>query len=277
MDKEQARISSYLSTLDHFGKIGKIHSVFEQSLNLIVEEQLINLTVSGNFLSSFGVQLSQTAFQEILPFCQLGNVVKLTQQSLTIYSQLGIKRLSFSDIQIVPLDIGAIEPNLSTLLTLKKILDTKQLEKRLGLPVGNRERMYFDFLQNPDMGDEKWLALVEYFVGRGKGLTPSGDDLLMGYFFILKVYQYKIYSVLEVQLREVNGLTTDVSWNYLSALLSGYASSTFIELQIGLEGKLSYSELDQLVDAILAIGHTSGSDSCYGVLLGLIAVQKNFE
>ncbi|WP_379947182.1 DUF2877 domain-containing protein [Enterococcus devriesei] len=53
------------------------------------------------------------------------------------------------------------------------------------------------------MDDEKWLALVEYFVGRGKGLTPSGDDLLMGYLFILKLYQHKFYQVLELQLHKM--------------------------------------------------------------------------
>lgn len=277
MNKEQARISSYLSTLDHFGKMGKIHSVFEHSLNLIIKEQLINVTAAENFLSSFGVQLSRTAFQEIRPFCQQGNVVKLTQQSLMIYSPLGIKQLSFSDIQIVPLDIGVIAPNLTTLSMLKEILYTKQLERRLGLPVETKERMYVDFLQNPTMEDEKWQSLVEYFVGRGKGLTPSGDDLLMGYLFMFKLYQHNISSLLESQLREMSGRTTDVSWGYLSALISGYVSLPFIELRIGVEEKVSYNELDQLVDAILAIGHTSGSDSCYGILLGLLAVQKNFE
>lgn len=275
MDKKQARISSYLSTLDHFGKMGKIHSVFEQSLNLMVNEHLINLSASGNFLSSFGVQLSPPVFQEIRPFCQQGNVVRLTQQSLVIYSQVGIKRLSFSDIKIVPLNIGAIEPNMATVMMLKEILTTKQLEKRLGLPGGNRERMYFDFLQNPEMDDEKWLALVEYFVGRGKGLTPSGDDLLMGYLFILKLYQHKFYQVLELQLHKMNRFTTDVSWNYLSALLLGYVSSPFIELRNGLEEELPYNELNQLVEAILAIGHTSGSDSCYGLLLGVTALMEN--
>lgn len=275
MDKKQARISSYLSTLDHFGKMGKIHSVFEQSLNLMVNEHLINLSASGNFLSSFGVQLSPPVFQEIRPFCQQGNVVRLTQQSLVIYSQVGIKRLSFSDIKIVPLNIGAIEPIMATVLMLKEILTTKQLEKRLGLPGGNRERMYFDFLQNPEMDDEKWLALVEYFVGRGKGLTPSGDDLLMGYLFILKLYQHKFYQVLELQLHKMDRFTTDVSWNYLSALLLGYVSSPFIELRNGLEEELPYNELNQLVEAILAIGHTSGSDSCYGLLLGVTALMEN--
>lgn len=275
MDKKQARISSYLSTLDHFGKMGKIHSVFKQSLNLMVNEHLINLSASGNFLSSFGVQLSPPVFQEIRPFCQQGNVVRLTQQSLVIYSQVGIKRLSFSDIQIVPLNIGAIEPNMATVMMLKEILTTKQLEKRLGLPGGNRERMYFDFLQNPEMDDEKWLALVEYFVGRGKGLTPSGDDLLMGYLFILKLYQHNFYQVLELQLHKMNRFTTDVSWNYLSALLLGYVSSPFIELRNGLEEELPYNELNQLVKAILAIGHTSGSDSCYGLFLGVTALMGN--
>ncbi|MBU5362972.1 DUF2877 domain-containing protein [Enterococcus raffinosus] len=277
MYEERARISSYLSTLDHFGKIGKIHSIFEHSLNLIFEEHLINLTESGNFLSSFGIQLSQVTFQEILPFCQLGNVIKMTEHSLTVYSQLGIKRVLFSDIQVVPLNIRIIKPQVEPLLTLRKILNTKQLEKRLGLFIGNRERRYFNFLQNTEIKNKKWSALVEYFVGRGKGLTPSGDDLIMGYLFILKIYGHKVCSVLESQLQEASDLTTDVSWNYLSVLLSGYASSPFIELLSGLEERVPYDKLDQLVDEILAIGHTSGSDSCYGILLGLSAVQRNFD
>ncbi|WP_379947184.1 hypothetical protein [Enterococcus devriesei] len=43
----------------------------------------------------------------------------------------------------------------------------------------------------------------------------------------------------------------------------------------GLEEELPYNELNQLVEAILAIGHTSGSDSCYGLLLGVTALMEN--
>lgn len=274
MKPNAARISTYLLPIDRFGTVGKVHSVFDQSLNLSVKDQLINLTASGEFLSSFGIQLSQETFRQFRPFCQQGNVVKLTEDSITVYDASGVKKVVFSEVLPVSLKVRAMVYEGRNLERLKRILLEEQLETRLGLVLGEKERAYSEFLRNPGQESCDWHELVTYFVGRGKGLTPSGDDLLMGYLFMLRSYEHPFLDKLTELLAAAQKRTTDVSGNYLAAMLSGYASSPFIALQQALQRESSEAELASVVEGLLAIGHTSGSDTCYGLLLGIEAVQN---
>ncbi|EGT2099615.1 DUF2877 domain-containing protein, partial [Listeria monocytogenes] len=51
----QLVISDYIFPIHQYGKMGTIHSVFERSFNLKVQDQLINVANFHNYLSSFGM------------------------------------------------------------------------------------------------------------------------------------------------------------------------------------------------------------------------------
>lgn len=272
--KNICQISSYLTSLDGFGKIGQVHSVFQHSFNLVFGQQLLHVTDAKDFLSSFGIQIPAESFQAVKPFCQQGNVVKLTDHSMTFYSRKGTKRIGFEVVQPVSLRLTTVSFDSTVLMTMIAKLESLQLRPQLGLTVGVKESAFFEFLLQPNLDRENWEALTTYFVGRGQGLTPSGDDLLMGYLFVLLSYQLPAAQQLKTALASKTDRTTIVSQNYLEAMLAGFASSPFVELQQRMQQPAAEAELAQAVQRILSIGETSGKDTAYGILLGLNAVKN---
>ena len=73
-----------------------------------------------------------------------------------------------------------------------------------------------------------WQQVTAYLIGRGKGLTPSGDDLLVAYqamFYAFDQPAEKLATALAVPLS-----TTDVSKAYISASIKGYVNSLIYRL-----------------------------------------------
>jgi hypothetical protein len=114
---------------------------------------------------------------------------------------------------------------------------------------------------------------VTYWVGRGPGLTPSGDDLLVG---ILSALQFSgvIDSRDLVRLRDLvetaaSRLTTDISAEYLYYACRGMVTGMLRDLLVALDRSNTVAVLDA-VDRLSRYGHTSGMDCVLGVVMGLL-------
>ena len=107
-------------------------------------------------------------------------------------------------------------------------------------------------------------------VGLGQGLTPTGDDILMGVLFGLWAYQPNpvwLEAILDAVMGGATGQsTTTLSINFLRAAAAGEATQPWHNLVNG----------DQnAVEQILAMGHTSGSDSWAGFVRTAAACHSN--
>lgn len=105
------------------------------------------------------------------------------------------------------------------------------------------------------------LAGVEGLAGRGTGLTPAGDDVLMGIVYGLWVWypshppRRSRQEWLEMIVETAVPRTTTLSANFLRAAAEGEAVRQWHDLVNGCSGA---------IDQILAIGHTSGADAWAG-------------
>src|SRR5699024_9730568 len=113
-------------------------------------------------------------------------------------------------------------------------------------------------------------------IGRGIGLTPSGDDMLMG---IMMAYQSfwpegRWVNTLAKQL-EVSR-TTDVSTAYYRTLAEGYTSSYFVEFMQDLKGQ-DLKKWRERIRRISQYGHTSGWDTLYGIYLFFKKLEKSMN
>ena len=104
------------------------------------------------------------------------------------------------------------------------------------------------------------VAGVKGLVGRGSGLTPMGDDVLVGIFYGLWVwYSHHLRRSREewlgIMLETVVHRTTTLSANFLQAAAEGEAVWQWHDL---INGR------PQAIDRILTIGHTSGADAWAG-------------
>ena len=110
--------------------------------------------------------------------------------------------------------------------------------------------------------------IISFFSGRGKGLTPSGDDILIGFTLALMTfYKYDNWiSALEEGITK--NPTTMISAAYLRALLEGYTSEDFIQL-VKLIDEEHIDVIEETIKKVQSFGHTSGNDTLFGFSIGL--------
>ncbi|WP_153504736.1 DUF2877 domain-containing protein [Cumulibacter manganitolerans] len=103
-------------------------------------------------------------------------------------------------------------------------------------------------------------------VGRGEGLTPSGDDLLCGVLAAAHAWSGPD-EVSRLWQRIVPHLagTTDLSAQFLRSAYEGHVAGELRELLIG----LARGPWRPAYDDLLRLGHSSGADLAHGVLLHL--------
>ncbi len=111
--------------------------------------------------------------------------------------------------------------------------------------------------------------------GLGSGLTPSGDDVLVGVMVALTALPDRSTSDLrDVIRRAVAGRTTQISKAYLDAAARGEASEAWQRLLAALAATSS-ADVIAAGRRVLAFGETSGADMLTGFLLTMGAVAED--
>jgi hypothetical protein len=120
-----------------------------------------------------------------------------------------------------------------------------------------------------ETGDRTRAAeIATRLVGLGPGLTPSGDDVLVGIEAALHALARPSAGFLALALGDVEGRTTALA----ATLLRHAAAGEFAERLHSLLAALLGSDEEAIpaaIDRAVAWGATSGSDCLLGVLIGL--------
>ncbi|WP_419512838.1 DUF2877 domain-containing protein [Lactobacillus kimbladii] len=265
------QISSYIYPVDKFGQIGRVHSIFAHSLNIQVGLRLINISCFDNYLSCFGINISEKNLKSVIQSVTEKNIVKFLDNNIVFYTQDGIKRIDVKNFNIVELKIKPLNyfPEKGLKKTLE-VLNNCKVDQRIGIPNNTLLKKFSDeMITLKNFNAEQ---IVTWLLGRGKGLTPSGDDILCGYIFVLLlVDKANTYlSSLVKQIKNNLKLTTDVSKAYLICATQGYVNSKVYQLYKSFKNH-NFKDIDSELNSILEIGHTSGRDLSYGIKLGILA------
>lgn len=277
---ERESISSFLALSLPFKKqIGSVHSVFKTSLNVIIGDQLINISKLGMPLSSFGCLTDHTKIDTLVTDCLPGDMVKVQDMTLFFYTKNGIFRLDLSHFEEIDLSLQNLKiPKAAVCHTaVYNCLKDSSLKESIGLENNPDAEDHFNRLKAVSSQSETQIREdIAYFIGRGKGLTPSGDDILSGFTMIRKIFNASqpFEEMLEQTLSHCR--TTDISTAYYTALLSGYVSSLFISFINSLESDDS-DHIRLLIATIKKYGHTSGHDTLFGMYLGLESLIHDLE
>lgn len=117
--------------------------------------------------------------------------------------------------------------------------------------------------------------VVDYLIGRGRGLTPSGDDFLLGWLLIATLTQSKNPLASGIEKRIGNQLfTTDISRNYLARGIKGEFSQALLDVAAYLTNESTTLDLKTVIEEVVDYGSTSGIDSLAGILSGLLLVDN---
>jgi Protein of unknown function (DUF2877) len=140
----------------------------------------------------------------------------------------------------------------------------------------------------PAGGREVALALDDDFqhlqqqvarlVGFGTGLTPDGDDFLLGYLAVLRpwlcfetitTHHALLKQLIATQLTQ----TTDISRHYLGMALQGHFSEPITRLISAISRSADGEEIRFAACRAMQVGSASGADSVAGVIGGIQTLQ----
>jgi len=271
---KQGIISKFLSLDFHGLESGVIHSIFKSSFNVSVNQHLIHFDSLEKPLSAFGVNIPQDVLDKLIRILTAGDIVRIKDNDLTIYAKDSkLIRVKFKDLFYKDLRLKELVCNKPLLQAspLVRAITGIEFEKHIGLPYGKEEIQWLEKLKKNSCSYEFTEGFVRHFLGRGKGLTPSGDDFIMGYIMMLYVFRKEEFVRWKLVLEKLLSIikTTDVSFNYYRAMLEGYTSQQFHEFTQSLFYEVDTQTAQNLINNLLAYGSSSGYDTLFGIYTAL--------
>ncbi len=267
-----------LTILNQGLQYGKVHSIFNRTINIMDDHgRMISLMTKTLDEAPFSILVDIENFKEsrIIP----GENVYLDKTSIKIGSHV----INISSAKIYDLNRGVFKAN-NTLLTknievLRHIIETKgpketQIFNLMAFQmVIERTQLLKEACLKEDV--KEIIKIGRSLIGLGQGLTPSGDDVLMGLFLVLGLEgspMQHLHHVLGAIIKEQAEETTDVSYQGLLRASNGFYRSILVRAA---EALTTSEHIDEILMEILSIGHSSGRDLLYGVLIGYkILVEK---
>ena len=250
---QTSAVGSIALQLLNEGKTFTVHSIFEKGLNIVDQNgELIFAGTDENGTFPFGILLDPQTKQTMKAYIQVGDTLTVRHNRL---SHNGFDMLLNS--KILPLNMDFEHANITQLkenfqdISFKSYEST-DFERARVLSLINR-------LHDPTENLEKTFR---YFIGRGQGLTPTGDDILVGILyghFINHFIEHKHLETLKALMKEP--LTTIVSKRFITCALDGLFSSKITALQ----HDPSLESMKRLID----VGSSSGMDTLYGIYMSL--------
>lgn len=256
---------------------GKVHSKFNSGINVQFGEKLFYIGALGTPLSALGMLITTADLRQLIATVQVGEIVIGKDKRLVFYATQGIINLEYADVEYVDLGIPNIKCPQEQIANNKlyEYLSGLELEKKTGMTLDDREKKYIARLLESSKNDYREnLEIIRFFTGRGIGLTPSGDDLLLGFSFALCIFGLGACWLDCMRQITAEKLTTPISIAYAKALLSGYVSLSCLNLARVLDTQ-DTERIRTVVADVATFGHTSGYDTLYGFWLGLCFLIKD--
>lgn len=257
---------------------GVVHSVYAHSCNLALAGTLVTLHDSTTPHTPTSIRLAGRAGHRWHPPVGSGQAVSLSD---------GLIRVGGSGAGAYTVDIAGAEvwrprhPQRIVARGVSMIL-LQEVTQDHPLGGGNRPDLHSaaDGLRRALMRYASTPAAAEAvssaagsLIGLGPGLTPSGDDLLVGLLGALArgsgARARGITEAVTTAIAKRGSGTTDVSRHYLGLAAEGKFSQPLTELFDSLAEPGSTALQGARIQQLLSVGATSGADAVAGVALGL--------
>lgn len=268
-----------------------VHSVFERTINILIESELF--TLASN-------QIDNAPATLVIDLPNFNNcVIDANTQGFLSPEKVEINKSLSIDIKTTPTwACSLIEFPTNTKNLIKNISTAMQEISSKGnakwLRKEESKRTLFD-KEMSRMLKERTAALLEGFstndrsqniqnanklIGLGQGLTPSGDDFLVGLLLAFSTSEKNYFSKKEwgqeiVKVSKNN--TNIISYSALKYAAIGQTRETislFIEILVHAE---TDDQVKQALSTVMKIGSSSGTEIAWGILNGLSLLLKKEE
>jgi hypothetical protein len=245
--------------------IGRVHSVFERAVNLLgADGRLLTLHGPGPLAAPFAVALDERlAWRELEP----GLSVEREGRGRLA---LGALRLDCSAARVVETSIGAGSDSGALAAALAQAPSRPAAPSLASAIALEGRRRLAEGLRRGDA--DRFVDGARRLIGLGEGLTPAGDDLLVGGLAVARRFRPDfllddpgIGHALADAAREG---TTIVAREFLLEALEGRFSEIVIALLTAADVPRARAALGDLLE----LGATSGADMAAGMRLALEAL-----
>lgn len=257
-------ISPYVKGALAGGPAGHIEAVFTTSFNIELGGRLVHVGGDDDLFSCVGMSVPRAELTKILEVARPRNVVIPRGDNLRLYTRAGIVAIDISGAEIR--DCSAPVAGRDTASWSLDRLRPLPLADLVGLPLDVETVESLKTLTNPSAQADEVKAAITRLIGRGPGLTPSGDDVLLGWALALRSCGSDAVPANRIAARSY-GKTTDVSIAYAEALCAGWVNPVYADL-LRAGSARDAAAFDRAVGLIRTIGHTSGCDGLMGLALG---------
>lgn len=237
---------------------GVVHSAFERAVNLLVDGELWTVLGAVRADTPFGIRLSPG---------NGGFDVKAAEPVHVRAGFVSVGRMVL-DCRTAPCWAPARWPQPATGLESRLSAVEQKVRPRAWADSACMAHEVVDALHN---SDAELAAAVRRVVGRGPGLTPSGDDVLIGILAVLTSGTAGLTGV-RAASRLVHALvpllpsTSDVSRHLLHQAARGLPGRALHDLGHALMEGAPSEVLADALNLVLDTGSTSGADACLGLV-----------
>jgi hypothetical protein len=249
------------------GDLSSIHSVFKKVINIKTGIGLISIVAAG-----IGKSASYIVIDKDIDFTayniKAGDPVSFNGNCIIIDKFI----IDMEDAQIWNDTIGSSFKCKKTKISLENLKSFKSMVDRYAAKNSAWEKLHNDRDFNErikKLKGENPSKAVKCLVGLGPGLTPTGDDVLLGFLSVFNTCDDYI-PVREAFINEILSnlkYTSDISGYFLKMAAEGhyheYVQNVLYSMVSGLPESVSIS-----VGKLLSIGATSGTDIAAGMYLG---------
>ncbi|MGL4668264.1 MAG: DUF2877 domain-containing protein [Saezia sp.] len=255
----------------------KVHSVFDRAANL-QDDQGKLYTLVGSALGLAPDTMSLSCVQVADLNLHVGDSVVGSNTGF----MLGNAFVGFEDAArwdsglpvYQDFDLTAVLELMDELLQ-EETCDKNMLEKAF---YRHLEALCQDVERGFLQADDHLIKLsLERMVGLGIGLTPSGDDVLVGLCAVLAVPGYpvaKLFPFCQEAIAKAQGKTNEISYTALLHAAKGHFNERLIHC-LDCMFKGNEKALEEALQAVLAIGSSSGADMLRGVRMGLLFDKRS--
>jgi hypothetical protein len=270
-----------------------IHSVFQEAVNLYVQglDHLVTVFASNDTDLPQGIRISRTPF---LPFSQMRPGQEVARKGSEMMFPVTGLRVLLQDARLYSsrvrgLDCTPAHASQTAWETAWQTLDDRQVELGTDVrvqsddttlsPLGGRVTKGLDCLIRATRNQDLATAgdACEILVGLGVGLTPGGDDVLVGVLAGLWATCHGDPDRLQ-WVERLGSLvvsygvrTNQVSRTYLQMAAMGEFSSSLSDLAAAICTGAPPGDVVRLSELVFQTGSTSGMDAATGLLAGLAA------
>lgn len=248
----------------------RIHSAFRQTLNLQLSDgpllPLISANSSLNHPDAVRVAVAENWDWRTVGESHFRDNV-LVSQSWQL-SLLGVPVWKAVSRSLR----GDVKPHIAILEdALREWCQQQQVDSVLRLLPDDAFGVQVDI--SPEHNEQQLAEMANQIIGFGGGLTPDGDDYLLGYFAALTLSQ--LPAITRHQQRLVNVVnprltrTNDISRHYLARAIQGHFSEAITLLLAEICEPQHPQKLQARARGVMAFGAASGTDCMAGILHGL--------